>query len=236
VSLLTVAQNVAEEVGFAAPSYVIGNPDRTAKQLLRLITRGGDAMAKKPWPRLQKEYTFTTVPGQAEYDYPAGCSEFISNTLWDRTNYWQVRGGLTPQEWQQRKSAITVSASTRKAFRIKISFNLMKIFLDPTPTAAEDMVIEYISSLWIVDDAHLVFRSRFVSDTDDGIFPEPLHEADGIWRFRAAKGMDYSEAKHDFDLLLESVFGAEAALGSINMGSRPTDQLWRANIRESGFG
>jgi hypothetical protein len=60
---------------------------------------------------------------------------------------------------------------------------------------------------------------------------------DGIWRFRAAKGMEYAEAKHDFDLQLEAVFGSDAGFGAINLGGPlSSDQAWRMNIRETGFG
>jgi hypothetical protein len=237
MTMLSIVQTIAEEVGVSAPSSVAGSQDRTAKQLLRIVNRAGSRLARKPWPILQTEYTFATVAGTPDYALPADFSELLSDTVWDRVNYWQLRGGLTPQEWQVRKSAITVSVSTRKRFRIKALAGVKKFYIDPTPGEVVTLVFEYLSTAWARETGSGALKTAFTADTDVSLFQEELLEMSGIWRFRAAKGLDYAEARKEYDEQLEAIFGAESGAGAINMGrALSNDAAWRMNIRESGFG
>jgi hypothetical protein len=235
--MLSIVQTIAEEVGVSAPSSVAGSQDRTAKQLLRIVNRAGNRLVRKPWPILQTEFTFQTVAGTPSYVLPGDFSELLSDTVWDRSNYWQLRGGLTPQEWQVRKSAITVSVSTRKRFRIKALAGVKRFYIDPTPQEVVTLVFEYLSNAWAQATGGGVLKTAFTTDTDVSLLPEELLEMSGIWRFRYAKGLDYAEARKEYDEQLEAIFGAESGAGAINMGrALSNDAAWRMNIPESGFG
>ena len=61
MSLLTICQTVAEEIGFTAPTSIVGSSSKTAKQLLRIVNRSGQKLARFPWVILQKENTFVTA-------------------------------------------------------------------------------------------------------------------------------------------------------------------------------
>ena len=60
MSLLTILQNAASEIGIDPPSYAINNTDMTAKQLLALCRRSVREIGKIGWPQLAKEHKFTT--------------------------------------------------------------------------------------------------------------------------------------------------------------------------------
>jgi hypothetical protein len=87
MSLLTVAQAVAEETGLPSPSAVIGSSSKQVKQLLRLINRSGRILAKKNWTVLQREHTFQTVNGTTSYSLPSDFERMLDQTAWDRTSY-----------------------------------------------------------------------------------------------------------------------------------------------------
>jgi len=233
MTMLSIVQTIAEEVGVSAPTSVAGSQDRTARQLLRIVNRAGQRLARKSWPVLQREYEFDTVAGTASYDLPVDFTELLADTVWDRNNYWQVRGGMTPQEWQVRKSAIVAVATSRKSFRIKALDGVKKFFLDPTPTDVCTLVFEYTSTAWVQADGG-ARKASFTSDTDVAILPEELLELSGIWRFRYAKGLDYAESRKEYDQHLETVFGAETGAGAINLGSRYLID-WRMHIPEGNF-
>lgn len=66
MSLLTIVQNAAQEMGITAPTTVIGNSDTNVVQLLALANRAGLELAEDPlaagyWQQLRKQYTFQTV-------------------------------------------------------------------------------------------------------------------------------------------------------------------------------
>ena len=202
MSLLSICQAVAEDCGFAAPSAIVGGSDDTAVQLLALANKGGQMLARKPWEALQGEHTFSTADGTASYAKPSDYGWFIDDTAWDRTDYWKLRGSLSPREWQLYKSGI-VSASPRSRFRIKGGL----IYIDPTPSSIRSVVIEYVSNEWASNAAGDTFATAFAAD-DDTVrgFDELVLQLDLTWRFLKAKGLAYAEdkaeAERQTDLLM----------------------------------
>lgn len=200
MSLLTIVKNVANEVGFAEPSTVIGSNEETAIQMLALANRGGKVLARrKPAFRvLIKEHTFTTVADQANYALPSDFGYIINNTVWDRANYWRMRGQLSPGQWQFLKSGI-VNAGIRERWRMRPVSNARQFYIEPTPdTADETKVYEYVSNEWCQKDDG-TGQTAWVADTDTGIIEEDLLELDLRWRFLSAKGLNYAEEKMEFE-------------------------------------
>lgn len=64
MTLLSICQDVADDIGLAEPSSIIGNTDVTARRLLRQAQRAGEAIARRPqggWVSMIAEFDFTTV-------------------------------------------------------------------------------------------------------------------------------------------------------------------------------
>lgn len=237
MSLLTVAQAIAEEIGLPSPSTVVGNSDRTAKQLLRVLNRAGRLLAKKNWTILQKEHTFSTSNGTASYDLPSDFDRLIDLTVWDRTQYWQLRGALNAAAWQVRKSALIATTSLRSNFRIKPDTLVNKFFVDPTPTSTRDLVFEYVSSQWVKDSGNSTGRIAYAADTDVALVPEELLELEGIWRMLNRKGFAYAEEKLEAEKAIDRTFAADRAISVLNMGSSVASPVDAAmNVPEGGFG
>lgn len=215
MTLLTIVQNVAKEAGFSAPASVIGNSDDTAVLLLALVNRAGKMLAKRPWTRLQSEYTFSFVASQAAYAFPSDYSSFLDFTFWDRTQYWALRGSLSPQAWQAYKSGVQ-STSPRQRFRIKQG----QIFIDPTPSTTDSMVIEYLSKNWVAVTATptVATKTEFSLDTDVSILDEVAIEMDTLWRFLNRKGLAYAEEKDQADRYIDDVFANESPSMAMSFG------------------
>jgi hypothetical protein len=203
MSLLTVCQAVAQDAGFDSPASIVGNPDESAIQLLALANKAGEIIARKPWQNLQNEYTFSTVDGTETYALPAGYRSFINDTAWDRTNYWTLRGSLSPQEWQARKSGV-MAQSPRSRFRLKGNL----IYIDPVPGSALDLVIEYLDNRWVQSEEGERFTA-FQADTDTVRFDEFLLRLDLTWRFLARKGLAYAEEKEEAERQIDLAMGRD---------------------------
>lgn len=235
MSLLSVAQAVAEEVGLTAPSTVVGNSDKTAKLLLRLINRSGRQLAKKNWTILQNESTFNTVASTASYSLPSGFDRLLDFTAWDRTSYWQLRGPLSPKEWQIKKSALVASATLRSNFRIKPDTRVNKFFVDPTPTSAVSMVFEYASSQWVKDSGNTTGKTTYALDTDVSLIDEELLELDVIWRFLNRKGFAYEEEKQEAERAIERAFAEDGGAPLLDFGGPHIALAERLNLPEGNF-
>lgn len=236
MSLLTVAQAVAEEVGLPTPGSIIGSSDRTAKQLLRLINRSGRLLAKKNWAILQKENTFQTVNGTAAYSLPSDFERLLDSTVWDRDAYWSLRGPLSPAQWQVFKSGLVANSTVRSRFRIKPDTRVNKFYLDPTPSSAVDMVFEYASDQWVKDNLNAGGKSAYAVDTDIAILSEELIEMDAIWRLLSRKGFAYEEEYNEAQRQIDRAFAEDGGAVSLDMGGPVRAADLRMNLPEGGFG
>ena len=241
MTLLSICQQVAREVGVDVPTEVVGSVGENAVRLLAVAQTEGQALARgsrdfgrHDWSVLQKEHTITTVASQAEYALPSDWSRGIDNTAWDRSNYWEMRGSLRPQEWQFRKSAIIATGVNRKTFRVKQSASsLVKaIFVDPTPTAVETLVIEYISTSWCQSSGG-AGQSLWAADTDTGVLDEYLMQLGIMWRFLERVGLPYLEARDQYDNQVGLAIAADTPLTRIQLGR--TNVVGFPNIQDATF-
>ena len=136
MTILSVVQDVSNELGLPTVSTVIGNTDLTVTQLLATTKRSiKEARQLYDWPQLTKETTITLVSAQANYALAADFNRFQFDTVWDRTNKWMLVGGVTPQVWQYDQSGIT-NITPRKTFRVKSILD-NQFYIYPTPSSGE---------------------------------------------------------------------------------------------------
>lgn len=241
MSLLTIAQNIASEVGVVKPTVIIGSNDETARRLLAACSAAGRNLARKKgrshWIELIKEYSFDTVASQAAYDLPSDFYTLVDRTLWDRDNYWEMRGPLSPMDWQYVKSSVLGdSVVTRKRWRIKDDSGTLKFFVDPTPTAAESLVFEYVSNAWCQSSGG-AGQTEWLNDSDTGVIDEYLIERDALWRFRNILGLNYLEEKAESQDLVDQALARQGGAPTIELGrKREMGFLSANNIPDTGYG
>jgi hypothetical protein len=192
VAIIDIIQQVCDEIGLPRLSAVVGSTDDQARQLLAIAKREGRELASFAasagcWPALRREHTFTTVNGTPDYAFPSDLLFFINTTAWDRSSYWPVQGPMSPMVWQTLKSGIGVSGPR---FRFRIMQG--RIYIDPTPTSANSIVIEYASENWVTSAAGAE-QASLLSDGDEVLLPEDPFTLGIIWRFRKAKSLEYAD-------------------------------------------
>lgn len=152
-TVLSLVQDITREFNsIATPTSLITNSNNTVKQFVTLLEKEAKKLSRHcEWARLRKEFTITLVDSQADYALPDDFDRFINMTAWDRTNSWELVGGLNPQEWQTEVSGV-VSSGVRKRFTIKGAAD-KKIFVSPTPgtsDAGSTLVFEYMTCNWLL--------------------------------------------------------------------------------------
>lgn len=211
MTLLTICQNVADDVGVERPATIIGNTDRTAKRLLAAATRECQVLAKQGWSVLDRPYEYQTVVDQDAYDLPDDFESLLSDTSWDRTNYWNMRGSLTAKQWQFRKSAIIATTAFRKQFRIKRGAgNKRQYFIDPVPTDVTDQIFEYRSKGWAQSSTGVI-QSKWLADTDTSLLDEDLVEMGVLWRYLKRIGQSYIEEFNEHGLIGRQMLAQDRA-------------------------
>lgn len=218
MSLLSIAQSTVKACGFAVPNTIVGNTDNTAMMLLALVNKAGKQLAKLPWQTLQKEYTFNLANGTQTYAFPSDLGHFRNETFWNRSQFWSMRGSLTAMQWQLFKSGIQTTMP-RQRFRIRNNL----IYIDPTPTAADAVVIEYISKNWVTDGSS--FFNGYTTDTQTSLIDEDLMELELTWRFLERKGLAYAEARDESDHMRERLLGRDIPKQTLDFGVGGAD-IW----------
>lgn len=236
MTLLSTVQEVAGEIGTVVPASLIGASDPNATRLLAAAKAAGQALYRaRDWSTLEREYTFTTVSGTDNYGVPEDWGRQITNTAWDRDQYHKMRGSMPSSEWQVSRSGLVSSAAKRFRYRLIVGQLTGSILLDPIPTGAYDLVIEYISWNWC-ENAAGVGKPTFTADTDLIRVDEELFRMSVLWRMLRSLGLPYADQKYDYEVALRSARKADMAMGTVHLGGRPTTGRPWANLPEGSWG
>lgn len=224
MSLLTIAQAVANAVPLATPTVLVGSSDQNAKLILAMAQRAGKSLAGRiadGWLAMVAEHTVTTVSGQADYDLPADFKRLVDGTLWDRSRYWEMRGPLSPQQWQRYKSSAIGQAAIQRRWRIRSVAGTPKFSIDPTPSDdGATLVFEYVSTGWCQSAAG-TRQAAWAADGDTGILDEYLLELETTWRVLERLGLAYAEAQDEAEREIRKAIARDGGGPVLSLNAPP---------------
>jgi len=241
LSLLTFCQDIARDAGTNVPATLVGNTDLTAIRLLTAAKNAGQFLFRKHnWSALIREHEITTAASTASYALPAGYHNYINDTAWDRSTYWQMRGSMSPHQWQILKSGLVQAAGLRKRFRVKwdTDNNARRVFIEPTPSSVETLVIEFVSQYWCSSSGGTP-QTAWAADGDLPLLDPWLFECETKWRFLKSEGQPYAEEKLEAMDTLNLQIAQDAPADTLIMGdgSEEFDPFeGGVNIPDSGYG
>jgi hypothetical protein len=214
LTLLQTIQKVCKRIGILAPNAAFTSTDLQIQQLVELCEEEGQEQAARyQWQALQTEAIFTTVAAQLQGTLSTiapGCEYIVNDTIWNRTLRRPVYGPRSEQEWQQIK-----------AIQINGPFNSYRIIADainfyPDPVAGQTCAFEYMSKNW-VNSAGGGTSSVWTSDTDTAKLNDRLMLLGTRWRWKAAKGLDYSEDFASYEAIITDAMGRDASKPRLSM-------------------
>lgn len=233
MSLLSLIQKVADRVGVTRPTVVVTSTDIQIRQLYALANEEGAELAKRgPWQALTQEQTFVTV-AQAEQTntpVPDDFDRFIPNSFYNRTLRRRMIGPITPQEWQAVQ-AFPAYNRVYLAFRQRDGAFL----ITPDPPAGQTIAYEYVSANWAMSSAGQG-KPEFTSDDDSSFLDENLLASGIRWRWKQAKGLDYSEDMITHERSVSRALGNDGGATILTMGSPTVEPVLLANIPDGSFG
>lgn len=220
MTLLSIIQDCANEVGVLAPVSVINNADANTVRMLQLSNRGGKSIAQRfAWQEMTQEFTFATVAAEVQGQISTlmpGFNFDLYQSIWNRDTRLPLAGPLFPSEWQFLK-ALNISGPYTQ-FRVRGN-NLLCI---PIPTAGQIIAGEYLSTYWC-QSAGGTGQDRWMNDTDTGILREDLLTLDLVWRWKAARGLDYSEEKQEFEIQVNNAMSRNGNNRIMSLEGDPTE-------------
>ena len=201
MTLLTICQDAANEIGVPSPSAVIGSTDTTAIQLLAAANREGkNLVTGYDWEVLVKEENHTAIANESQGKLSAIATDFerfSNNTMWNRTSDRKFYGPLNNTEWQTLKGS--VQSGITNYFRIRGG----KLLMNPVPTVGDAIYFEYISEWWVDTtgngDAN---ATRYAADANTTVLDENLITLGVIWRFLKQKGLPYDNQLQEYQIKL----------------------------------
>lgn len=219
MSLKSVINDMLAEVGWPQFNAIASNTEATAKQCFSLINTELAALSeRKDWMHLTTEYDFPTVNGQSIYPLPADYRSIVANSAFEKTQYYQIKGSIGVAEWNWRTNGFYGNLN-RWAFRLLYSTAVPSIQFTPEPVDVEDLVISYISTNY-AKAADNTPQPLYVLDTDVSRVPEVLVGLGLKWRFRRAKGLDFSAELAEYNSRVDALFSKYAGQADIPVGGR----------------
>lgn len=213
LTCLQIIQTVCKRIGITAPNTALGSTDSQIIQLVSLCEEEGQELATRyPWEALQSEATFTTVAAQIQATLASvttGFDYIVNDTIWNRTLRRPVYGPNSEQDWAQKK-----------AIQLNGPFNSFRIIGDsinfyPNPVAGQTCAFDYITRNWLTTATGT--GETWAADTDTPRISDQLIVLGLIWRWKQAKGLDYSEDFNKYERRVMDAMGRDAGKPKLNM-------------------
>ncbi len=217
MSLLSVVQTVCLRVGIPSPTTVATSTDAQILQLQALLNEEIQELTERyEWQALVQEVTFTTVAAEVQVSLDTvapGLKTIINDTIWDRSLRRPVFGPLAAQRWQQLKALQFVGPWYQ--FRIRDG----NIIFIPVPAAGDNCYFEYISRYGVkVHGSSSTTAESYVNDDDVAFLDEAIMTMGVIWRYKAAKGLDYAEDYAKYERRIMDAIAADGSKDVLNVG------------------
>lgn len=211
--------SVASGTGIAANARIVSVDSATQVTLDQACTATGT--------------TTDIIFGKDTYSTPNDFAYFQQLTYWDRSYRWQMFGPLTAQEWQVLKSGLS-PIGPRRFFRIMGN----QFVIHPAPsTTGDTLVFEYFSNAWC-QSASGTAQNTWASDTDYYNLDDDAFILGLKWRYKAAKGLDYSQEKNDYEITCERLMGRNGGNKDLRTNKQAQDvYLLNSNqVPDTGYG
>lgn len=236
MSLLSVCQNVLDIVGWDSFSTISASTDKTARQIKALANQELINLGKRfDWRMLVKDHTFSTVIGQTQYDTPEDFDKLIADSAYNTDEYYRIRSSMTERQWNAWRFGLFGSISHER-YRLEYVGGAAKFVLSPPPDQSESLVFWYKSVNYARDNSGALKRTYEI-DSDVAVIPENVIEAGLLWRFRRAKGLDYSAELAEYNEISRTTFAqtrGESELPIPNGLLCP--ELTNGFVPDTGFG
>lgn len=236
MTLLSMGQDICDTIGIPRPSVIATATDQIGRQIFGIAKETVEELTAMDWPILSIPYSFQTIVGADTYPVPNDFHHGIADTAYLATQYYPLRGSLTPSDWQRIRNALP-SQIGRYKFRIMQGDPPMFV-MSPVPGTVETVVLEYKTTNR-VQQSDGTLAPTFTADTDVPIVPEALVKLGIKWRLKREKGLEYSDEYDDYQVQKQTGVAQALDIGSLSVAYRHLidyPEIANGYVPEYGFG
>ena len=228
-----IINTALQELGMGVVSIEAAAADATGYQMLGLLNALGDEVLRSyDWQVLEKTHTFICPGGVSEFDMPSDFGRTVNQTEWAASDNRPLQGPVSPQVWAWNKYGIV---SVGVYYQYRMIHGALNIF--PEPAAGTEIAFYYITKNWVAE--HGLFyegRDKVVFADDIVGFDRRLMIAGLKLKFWAAKGLDTTTLKSEFDYMLSNEKSATTGAAVISLtGSNVNPLLGWNNIMDGNW-
>lgn len=190
MSLLTICEALAKDVGRQVPASIVGATGRDEVEYLDYANRTGKELARRvDWGDLTKSTTLTGTGADATFSLPSDFARL--------TRHGGVKFGTTPLRPLTRAEWNTTTGieGTPRYFLLEDASITLRPFMANGATAT----VIYQSTEWASTGA------TFTTDAATSLIDEELFTQALIVRFRRQKGMDYADYEAEYEATLRDL-------------------------------
>lgn len=188
MTLLTICQSLAKNVGMSVPTSVISNAAREWVEAADFANHAGEELARRvDWGQLNTSATLTGDGTNKVHDLGTDFSRLVQGVAVVGSGGY-VRP-LTRMEW----NTLTPVQGTPRYFLLEGN----EMTLWPYLATAATVTISYQTKAWCSAG------QEFVADTDTALIDEDLLTKCLIVRWRRQKGMDYADFEAEYESALQ---------------------------------
>lgn len=211
MTLLTIIQAVADEVGLPRPAIVVGSTDGAVQKMQRAANKAGsDISTRAPWQALRKEVAFTAAAGETQAGViPSDFGNLVPETMWDRTNRRMIAGAVPPIQWQSLKATLPTGGFDRW-----FTLRGTSIMIYPGMAGGEACAFEYVSRNWCASSGGTP-QSAWAADTDVAVLDEELITLGTVAAYLRSEGQPWEAARADYEALMVTVAATDMPSGGL---------------------
>lgn len=212
MTVLSAIQGASVGLGLAAPSAVFAATDRTAVEMAEIAREAAQAIAEAhDWQVLKRLQTYTGTGAADAFDLPADFLRMPKDQrIWSSAQETPMTHVLSHDDWLELE--VKTYELVTRAWTILGG----QVAIKPTMPTGETAKFYYQSSHFARDGAGT--KADFTADGDEFRLPERVLKLGIVWRWRALKGLDYSEEMVNFEIALSKAIAADKGPRTLAMG------------------
>lgn len=227
LSIADMVRKVGLRIGLRISQSPIGSQDMQIQQLVELFNEEVYELGTKyRWQALTKEGSFVTVATEDQgVFFGAGgvlaestqYNHIISETMWDRTSRQPIPGPESSFDWQARK-ALQYTSGPFPNYRILGN----RLFLSPIPAAGHSVYFEFSSKAFVYNPGDDTYGPTFTANESVPVLDSDIIMAGVRWRWKAAKGFQYTEEKRTYELDAATASSRDSGRKTLSLGGGNT--------------
>lgn len=218
LTCLQIIQTACTRLGILPPNAAVTSTDRQILQLLAICNQEGISQVKRyEFQAMRRTASFTTLAAQLQGTVESiapGCKYIVNDTIWNNTQRRPIPGNTSSQDWQEIQG-MQFSSPYGQYF-----IQQANLYIYPIPTAGHACTFLYMSKNWVSTSVG-GSSSIWTNDADTPYLDDDLIIQGLIWRWKAAKGLDYAEDFASYERDITDAMSRDGGKRVLNMSGIP---------------